>query len=112
MHRSLALASIVTLFGLFVAMVVSLAYIDKLDASSTPLIVTLLGLLTTTIPSLVALAKIEDVKKDVENGRISDTANKMLKRYLEDYTEAIKQATNPQRGTRNKEPKNKDQPGC
>lgn len=66
----LALFSALALFALILFAIVALAIGGGLTDQSTPLVVTLVGLVVSTVPSLIAAAFAERASKDIRNGTV------------------------------------------
>lgn len=76
-----AIAAVVVIILLVVALVLGYAAFGKENDSVTPLIVSIIGIATTAIPALLAIAKVEDVQHDIRNGvvknKVKDAMNEL-----------------------------------
>jgi hypothetical protein len=66
------IAAVVVLVALLVIFISILSIGDAVNDSTTPLIVTVVGFISTTVVSLLALARIEDTKRDLNNGAVKE----------------------------------------
>lgn len=65
-----ALSAAVVFFLLIVGAVVILAMGERLDATTTPLVITLLGVVVSAVPALISAAFAERASKDIRNGTL------------------------------------------
>jgi hypothetical protein len=72
--RVAALISAVSLFGIVAAALTALAITNRLDGRSTPLLVTLIGTVASTVPAIMSAVFSERVMRDVRNGVLEDKA--------------------------------------
>lgn len=68
-------SSIVALIALVVALIIGLALGGDLNSSTTPLIVSILGLVGSTIPALIAAGFSERASRDIRNGVVTRKAH-------------------------------------
>lgn len=94
--KTAIIASIVALVLLAVLLILGLAIAGKLDAASTPLVVTVLGLIVATVPGLVAAIKSNTVQKAV--GEVKDSVDEIQNGTL---TTSMKRAIREEREDRN-----------
>lgn len=64
------IGAVVTLVGIAAGVVVALARNHSLDEKSTPLVVTIIGLVASTIPSLLAMLYAGRASSDLRNGTV------------------------------------------
>ncbi len=83
------IGAVVALVALAVGLVVALGLGNAIDSDTTPLIISLLGFISTTVLSLLALARIEDTKRDLNNGAVS----KPVKEAVEEAFSASERPT-------------------
>lgn len=89
-----ALASIVVIVGLFVVLVLGLAWTNNLNATVAPLVITpIISLIVSVVPSLIALARIEDVKYELENGLITKKVKEALRRHFAQLDDSVGEPT-------------------
>lgn len=69
-----ALAAAVILFGLVIGLVIMLANGEGLDSDSTPIVVSLVGVVITAVPALIGAAFSERASKDIRNGTVTAKA--------------------------------------
>lgn len=81
-------AGVVALVMVLAGLVAGLAITGSLDAESAPLVTMLLGLIGVAVPSLIALAKVQDVSEKVQetqeqltNGVMRDNLHQALVDY-------------------------------
>lgn len=84
-HPFTILGAAVTVFVILAAVIVGLAWHGDINDESTPLIIMLFTLAGTTVPTILNLAKTEQVKKeqeqvraDLENGHYAANLEKAL----------------------------------
>lgn len=65
-----ALTAAAALFGMVCVLVGVLAFTGKLDDRATPLVVSLLGMVATIVPGLVAATYSERASRDIRNGTV------------------------------------------
>lgn len=68
------IGAVVILIAIVAASVVALAIAGKVNAETTPWIVAVMGIVTTTIPSLIAAGFAERAAKDIRNGTVTEKA--------------------------------------
>ena len=68
------LVTALCLFGVVAAVVTALSLSGRLDARSTPLVVTLVGFVVTTVPALLGATYSERASRDIRNGVVVDRA--------------------------------------
>jgi hypothetical protein len=78
------LVAAVSMFALTVALVVALTLAGRLDAQSTPLVVTLVGFTTTLLPGLFAAVFAERAARDIRNGVVVDRAREGAAQAIRD----------------------------
>lgn len=87
-RTAVVVAGVAVLVFIVAGLVARLATAGSLDDDSTPLVTMILGLIGVTIPSLIALAKVEETRRDVEetrhdleNGLVTDKVREALDSY-------------------------------
>lgn len=73
---TVAIAGVIALIFIAAAAVVALSVGHDVDESTTPLLTALLGLIGVTVPSLIALARVEEIATKVD--RTSDATEELL----------------------------------
>lgn len=81
-NRGPVLGAVVALVALISMLVAGIVITGKLDDNSTPLLVTILGLVAATIPSILALLKVQDVQHDIRNGVMEERVRRGSQRAL------------------------------
>lgn len=79
-----ALTAAAALVGMVVVLVGVLAFTDSLDDRATPLVVSLLGMVATIVPGLVAATYSERASRDIRNGTVVEKAREGAVRALHD----------------------------
>lgn len=77
-RTSTGIWAVVAALGLGVAIVVAVVITGGVTAVSTPWIVSILGLIATTVPSILAMLSAGDVKAKLDNGHIQSEVTKAL----------------------------------
>jgi hypothetical protein len=102
------LATIVALVFLAVAVVIGVS-IHGANNSSTPLVVTVLGLIGAAVPSILALLKVDSTQRELRNGLIPAKVHEAVQNGVEAGTLHVRvdrsgmreRATDTEKGTRN-----------
>lgn len=91
---TVAIAGVIALVFIVAAVIVALAVGHDVDETTTPLLTALLGLVGVTVPSLIALARVEEIATKVDrtadatdellNGGLRANVRGALKEYAED----------------------------
>lgn len=73
-YRISALGAIVALVAIVGAIIVGVSVTEGIDSASTPILAGLLAVISSTIPSILALIKVEQVHNDIKNGVVQEKA--------------------------------------
>jgi hypothetical protein len=74
-YRISALGAVVVILGIAGAVIVGLAVSGGgLNSNATPIVVSMLAIVSSTVPSILALVKVESVHNDLKNGLLVDKA--------------------------------------
>lgn len=85
------LAAVVALIALAVGLIVGTETTHRgLDSSSTPLVITVLGFIATTLTSLVALLKVDATRQDLRNGLIPAKVQEAVQTGVQDGSLTVK----------------------
>jgi hypothetical protein len=78
-YQTSAIAAIVALVFIMGAVVLGLGIAGRLDASSTPLIVSIFGMIATTVAALLSVIRTDSavIEAKKTNGEVSDLLNRM-----------------------------------
>lgn len=80
MRRSaFALASVVTIFAITIALVWGIAASGNLTSESSQLVNMIVGIVATSVPAILALARIEDVRHDIHNDVLKNKVKEAIK---------------------------------
>lgn len=79
-----ALSAAVMLFLVIAGAVVVLALGKRLDSTSTPMIITLMGVVVSAVPALIGAAFAERASKDIRNGTLVEKSREGAARAIED----------------------------
>lgn len=71
-YRISALGAVVALVAILGAIIVGVSVTEGIDSTSTPILAGLLAVISSTIPSILALIKVEQVHNDIKNGVVQD----------------------------------------
>lgn len=85
-NSTAVLVSVVAMVALASAVLLGVALTGKVDAKNTPLIVTVLGLIASTIPSVLALLRVDATRRDLHNGLIPE-------KVIEGVQQGVEQGT-------------------
>lgn len=80
-HRTV-LAAVVGLAMIAAGLVAGVAVTGRINADSTPLITAVLVMIGTVLPAILALSRVEHVKRELENGLIERKVENALNRTV------------------------------
>ena len=84
-----ALSAAVVMLGLVVGLVIMLSMGERLNATNTPLVVSLIGVVVTVVPALVSAAFAERASKDIRNGTLVAKSQEGAARALVEHGPAV-----------------------
>jgi uncharacterized membrane protein len=83
-HVNLPLYSLLTA-GFLVALAVIALIFVKADNNTTPVLISIVGLIATTVPSLIAAAYAERTNRDIRNGVVEEKVKSATKEALVEH---------------------------